>query len=116
VPFDPTILLLIVAAAGFYFLILRPNKKKQQAQRDMIASLQPGTEIMTTSGIFGTIAATSDDEFSVEISPGVFIRIVHGAVARVIEPAAPALADASADQAAQPDAAPQNPTDQPPVD
>ena len=105
-PFDPTILLFVLAGAAFWFLIIRPNKKRQQAQRDMISALQPGTEIMTTAGIFGTIAAVTDDQFSVEISPGVFIRIVHAAVARVVEPAAPAAVDSAAPAA----------SDEPPVD
>ena len=57
-------------------------------------------------GLFGTIAAVTDDQFSVEVSPGVFIRIVHAAVARVVEPAAPAAVDSAAPAA----------SDEPPVD
>jgi len=42
---------------------------------------------MTTAGMMGTIAVVADDEISLEISPGVFVRMVPAAVARVIEPA-----------------------------
>jgi preprotein translocase subunit YajC len=52
----------------------------------MLAAITPGTEVMTTAGIFGTIAVVTDDELSLEISPGVFLRILPAAVARVIEP------------------------------
>ena len=34
-----------------------------------------------------TIAVVAEDELSLEISPGVFVRMVPAAVARVIEPA-----------------------------
>lgn len=85
---DPFSLLLIVAAAAaFYFLIIRPNKQRQQQQRQLIESLQPGVEIMTTAGIYGTVAVVTDDELSLEISPGVFIRILPAAVSRVVQPA-----------------------------
>ena len=96
---DPLSLLMIVGAgAAFYFLIIRPNKARQQKQRDMISALQPGAEIMTTAGIFGTVAVVTDEEISLEVSPGVFMRILPAAVARVVEPAPadqgdPAVAD-----------------------
>jgi len=85
---DPVSLLLIVAAGlGFYFLIIRPGQQRQKKQQQMVRQLNPGTEVMTTAGIFGTIAAVTDDQLSLEIAPGVFMRILPAAVARVVEPA-----------------------------
>lgn len=85
---DPVSLLMIVAAgAAFYFLIIRPGRNRQRQQQQMIAALQPGAEVMTTAGIFGTVAAVTDDELSLEVSPGVFLRILPAAIARVVEPA-----------------------------
>jgi preprotein translocase subunit YajC len=84
---DPVSLLLIAAAgAGFYFLIIRPGQQRQKRQQDMVRQIQPGTEIMTTAGIFGTIAVVTDEQLSLEISPGVFMRILPAAVARVVDP------------------------------
>ena len=78
---DPLSLLMIVGAgAAFYFLIIRPGKQRQQQQQDAVAALQPGTEIMTSAGIFGTIAVVTDEQISLEVSPGVFIRILPAAV------------------------------------
>jgi preprotein translocase subunit YajC len=85
---DPVSLLLIVAAgAGFYFLIIRPGQQRQKKQQEMVQRLVPGTEVMTTAGIFGTIAVVTDEQLSLEIAPGVFMRILPAAVARVVEPA-----------------------------
>ena len=78
------ILLLVVA---FYFLLIRPQKMRQKQQAAMVSALGPGAQIMTTAGMIGTIAVVADDEISLEISPGVFVRMVPAAVARVIEPA-----------------------------
>ncbi|MBI1350736.1 MAG: preprotein translocase subunit YajC [Actinomycetales bacterium] len=84
---DPIgLLLLVVAGAAFYFMIIRPGRQRQKAQQEMAAALQPGVEIMTVGGIFGTVAAVTDEEISVEVSPGVHMRMVPAAVAKVIEP------------------------------
>jgi len=101
---DPISLLMIVGAgAVFYFLIIRPGKQRQRQQQEMITRLVPGAEIMTTAGIFGTVAVVTDDEISLEVSPGVFIRILPAAVARVI--------DSSHQEAVQ-----ESPSAEPPVD
>jgi preprotein translocase subunit YajC len=98
---DPMSLLLIVAAgAAFYFLIIRPGKQRQKQQQEMQRSLRPGAEVMTTAGIFGTIAVVTDEELSMEVSPGVFMRIIPAAVARVVQPSPESEVDeAAADEA-----------------
>ena len=59
---DPTsILLLVAAAVAFFFLIIRPQRKRQAAQQAMQKALAPGAEIMTSAGIFGTVAAVTDE-------------------------------------------------------
>lgn len=78
------IALLIVA---FYFLLIRPQKARQRQQAQMVAALAPGAQVMTTAGMMGTVAVVADDEISLEISPGVFVRMVPAAVAKVVEPA-----------------------------
>jgi preprotein translocase subunit YajC len=89
---DPFSLLLIVAAGlGFYFLIIRPGQQRQKKQAEMVAALVPGAEVMTTAGILATVAAVSDEQLSLEISPGVFMRVVPAAVARVVEAPGPVI-------------------------
>lgn len=84
---DPTsILLLVAAGVAFFFLIIRPQRKRAAAQREMQNSLQPGTRIMTSAGIFGVVRGVTADEVSVEIAPGVVMAIIPAAVSRVITP------------------------------
>ncbi|MBR24053.1 MAG: preprotein translocase subunit YajC [Rubrivirga sp.] len=78
------IVLLVVA---FYFLLIRPQKQRQRQQSEMVSALAPGAQVMTTAGIMGTVAVVAEDELSLEISPGVFVRMVPASVAKVIEPA-----------------------------
>jgi len=89
------IALLVVA---FYFLLIRPQKQRQRQQAEMVSALAPGAQVMTTAGMMGTVAVVADDEISLEISPGVFVRMVPAAVAKVIEPAPSLDAPPEADE------------------
>jgi preprotein translocase subunit YajC len=83
---DPiSLLLLVVAGGAFYFLIIRPGQQRQRKQRELAAALQPGVDVMTVGGMFGTVAAVTDGEISVELSPGVYVRMLPEAIARILE-------------------------------
>ncbi len=79
-----TFLFLALAAAAFYFLIIRPGKQRQKAQAELLTSIAPGTEVMTTAGVFGRVVTVSDDVLGLEIAPGVVMRVLPAAVARVV--------------------------------
>lgn len=81
-------ILLLVGA--FYLLILRPAKARQNQTNAVLRQLAVGSRIMTTAGLFGTVTALEDDEIELEIAPGVRVRYVKAAVAKVVEPAIPA--------------------------
>ncbi len=52
------IFILIIFGAIFYFMIYRPQAKRQKQQRDLLASLTKGDEVLTSGGLIGKI--TSD--------------------------------------------------------
>ena len=85
-----TIVPLLLIGVVFYLLVLRPQKARQKAQAAMIAAVAPGSSIMTTAGVFGTVVASSADEVSIEIAPGVVIRMIPAAIAKVIPVEEPA--------------------------
>ena len=79
--FLPLILIIVV----FYLLVMRPQRKRQQELVSKQAGLQPGTEVMLGSGIFGRVVEVHDDSVSLEVAPGTTIRVAKQAVVRVIE-------------------------------
>ncbi len=85
------ILLLVVA---FYFLLIRPQKNRQKKHAQMVSAVAPGTEVMTTAGIFGTVREVNDEELNLEIAPGTVIRILPTAISKVIYPTSPPMDDA----------------------
>lgn len=53
---------------AFWFLLIAPQRKRQKAQEKMIAELKDGDEVMTTSGVFGTILQVKGDRFVLKTS------------------------------------------------
>lgn len=80
------LLLMVVLIGLMYVLMVLPQKKKLDAQKRMLAALEPGTRVMLNTGMFGTIRATGEQQMVIELAPGVEITILKQAVMRVANP------------------------------
>jgi preprotein translocase subunit YajC len=76
--------LIVVMIVAFYFLIMRPQRKRQQQQVDMMKTLEPGSRVVTTTGIYATIVAVGDKQIVLETSPGSHVTMLKQAVGRVV--------------------------------
>ncbi len=63
--------ILLVAFLGIMYMASRRQKKEAKAVSDMQAALTAGDEVMTTSGLHGTIVDLDEDTVDLEIAPGV---------------------------------------------
>jgi len=84
--------ILLIVVLG-YLMVVRPAQRRQQAAARVASVLEPGARVMTTAGLFGTVRAVQDDEVELEIAPGVVVRYVKGAIAKVVEPGEPGPSD-----------------------
>jgi preprotein translocase subunit YajC len=71
---------LVVMGGVFYLLIWRPQQRRVASMRALQGALQLGDEVITTSGIYGTVTALRDDHLELEISPGIVVKVARGAV------------------------------------
>ena len=96
-----TFLPIILIIGVFYLLVMRPQQKKRRALQEKLSTVQPGDKIMTTAGVFGTVASVSDDKFDLEVAPDVRITMIKAAISQIVtEPEAlPAPQDPSIDSA-----------------
>ena len=69
--FLPIIIIFIV----FYFLLIKPQKKQQEEHKKMTESLKKNDEVITSSGIHGTIVNVKNDTFVVRIDDNVKVEI-----------------------------------------
>jgi len=92
-----SILLLLVPLVLLWLLILRPARQRQRQVQTMQSTLAVGQEVMTTSGLFGTIVSLDDQRVTLTVAPGVDLQFVRAAVGAVERPA-----DAGLDDVADP--------------
>lgn len=82
--------------AVFWLLIVLPARRRQRAVADLQAGIAVGDTLVTSGGIFGTVARLDDDRIGLEIAPGVVVEVARGAIV-----GAPQADAAPAEQAAQ---------------
>lgn len=81
---------------AFYFLILRPQRTRARQAEQLQSRLAPGVEVMTTSGLFGTVNEIRDDSVVLQLSPGATVRVAKAAVGRIVtEDGTPEESDSS---------------------
>lgn len=72
---------LILFAAIFYFFMWRPQAKRAKAHKNLIASLEAGTEVITAGGIIGKVVRLTDDYVVLEVSNGIEMKFQKSNVA-----------------------------------
>jgi len=70
--------------AIFYFLIIRPQQQQQKKIKLMLENLKKNDEIITTSGIHGTVAILKEKTVVVRVDEGCRIEFDRESIASVI--------------------------------
>ena len=66
--------------ALFYFVLIRPQKAQQQKHLEFVQSLSRGDEVVSSSGIIGTITGMTEKVVTLEIAPGTEIKLLRSQV------------------------------------
>jgi preprotein translocase subunit YajC len=74
----------IAMFAIFYFLLIRPQQKKQRELRQLLQNLKRGDRVVTSGGIYGTIAKIRNDIVHLEIADQVRIRVSKSSISEVV--------------------------------
>lgn len=64
----------------FYFVILLPMKRRQRKVSDFQNGLKVGDRVVTTSGIYGSIAKISDKSVKLQVADKLTIEIAKAAI------------------------------------
>src|SRR5512133_2241846 len=79
------LIILGVRLRAFWFILVRPQRSRAREQQQLIHDLEPGDEIVSAGGLYGTITEIEDDVLRVEIAPGLIVRMARGAIAGIVE-------------------------------
>lgn len=66
---------IVIIGAAMYFFAIRPQKKEQKRMGALLASLEVGDIVVTTSGFYGVVIALEDEDCIVEFGNNKNCRI-----------------------------------------
>ena len=64
----------------YYVIVILPTRRNQKKVQDMIENLKMGDKVITTGGIYGTIAGLKGDRIQLRIAENVKIDVSRNAV------------------------------------
>ena len=108
------LLVLAVTFVLLWVIFILPQQRRVRGHQALVASLEVGDEVVLTAGIYGRIVDIGPEDLTVEVAPGVVLRVARQAVLRRVEDATaepaglPAMDDlpaAGTDTALEPDIA-----------
>ncbi len=79
---SPLIMMVIVMGI-FYFLLILPQQRRQKQLKAMLAAIKTGDKVVTSGGIYGTIAGIDGDTVILRVAEQVKIRVARSAIAQV---------------------------------
>lgn len=82
--FSGMLLPLVLCAAVFYFLVLGPERKQRKKREQMLKDIGKGDKVMTTGGLYATVAQVQDDVLTLQIAEGVRVRFSRSAVQTIV--------------------------------
>jgi preprotein translocase subunit YajC len=74
----------ILIAFVFWWLLIRPMRKQEQERQALASNLKKNDEVLTNSGMYGTVVDVSDtdDKITVKIADNVRVKMTKGSVLR----------------------------------
>jgi preprotein translocase subunit YajC len=89
-PWGGMLVPLVLCMVVFYFFMIAPERKQRKKREEMLSGLQKGMKVMTTGGLYGTIAALQDQVVTLQIADGVRVRYAQSAIQSIVDEEAPA--------------------------
>lgn len=80
------IVYLILIGLLTYFLLIKPSKKRKEEFDKMVTELKVGDEIITKSGVVGTIVELDDVYFTLVTAESTRIKFILNALSYIVQP------------------------------
>ena len=80
-----TLLPFVLIFAIFYFLVIRPQAKRQRELSKMLDSLKQGDRVVTSGGLFGTVAGVKDNIVVLKVADQVRVEVAKSAITAMVE-------------------------------
>ncbi len=78
------IIFLVGLVLLFYVMLIRPQRKRQKEHQNMVTALEKGDEIVTSSGILGSISQIDEHYIQVHVADNVTLKMQRSSVHAVL--------------------------------
>jgi preprotein translocase subunit YajC len=75
---------LLLFFAFLYVAVMLPQSRRRKQAAALQRAVEPGSQVMLTSGLYATVVEIDDDTVVVQAAPGVELRYAKAAVLRVL--------------------------------
>jgi preprotein translocase subunit YajC len=81
IAFLPLVLIMVI----FYVLLILPAQKRQKKTAQMQQALKNGDRVLTSGGIYGTIAGLEETAVMIRVAEQVKLRVARSAITEILE-------------------------------
>ena len=78
------IFFIVAMFAVLYFVMIRPQQKRAKEQKDLLAGLAKGDEVVTVGGVLGRISKLGDSYVHIETGPNVELQVQRSAIVQIL--------------------------------
>jgi len=82
----PMLLCLVV----FWVFMIGPERKQRKKRDEMLKALKKGDEVVTSSGLYGSVVQVQDGVVTLQVADGVRMRFALSSIGSVTQPEAAA--------------------------
>lgn len=69
----------------FYFFMIRPQQKKAKEQKELLAGIKKGDEVVTIGGMHGKVYLVDETTVTLDLDKGVKLTFDKSAVSRTVK-------------------------------
>jgi preprotein translocase subunit YajC len=79
-----SLLLPLLLFGVVYFVLILPQSRRRKQAAALQRAVEPGSRVLLTSGLYGTVVEVEDDALIIEAAEGIELRYAKAAVLRVL--------------------------------
>ena len=77
------VILFVPLFAIWYFLVIMPQQRQRKKTQEMLANLKTGDRVLTSGGVYGTIAGFREETVQLQVASQVKIDVARSAITSI---------------------------------
>jgi len=83
--FDNPLIPMVLLGVIMYLMLIRPQNLKVKQHKELLTRLKAGDRVVTSGGVYGTIAKVTDNTLDLKVADKVVITVARAAISRTCD-------------------------------